>query len=82
MSNENTKYAVKPEVLKQIKFNPRDKELSKSSGTHENTLIQGVVSTPPEQWNEGQLAKAKKYELHKRTAEEIRYLFDNEVNTD
>ena len=76
---DNQKYGVKPEVLKQIKFTPKDKELAKVSGTDGNTLIQGIVSTPPDQWTEGQLYKAKRLRLNEMTAEQLRHYFDNEV---
>jgi hypothetical protein len=82
MSKNNKQYGVKPEVLKEIKFTPRDEELSTSSGGYENNLIQGILKTPPEDWNEGQLYKAKKYKLNTRNAQEIRWLMDNEVGGD
>ncbi len=80
MSKTNNKYGVKPEVLKQIKYTKRDKLLIKNEGVpHNDTFIQGIVATPPEEWNEGQLQKAKKLKLNEMDAEQIRYWFDNEV---
>jgi len=76
---DNAKYGVQPEVLKQIKITQRDMELAKWGGSYEKNLVQGIVSTPPEEWNEGQLEKAKKLKLNEMTAEQVRHWFDNET---
>lgn len=63
----NKKYGVNPEVLKQIKFTPRDKRLAEAG----DILIQGIVSTPPEKWNESQAFKAKYLKLNEMTVEQL-----------
>ena len=60
---DNNKYAVNPDVLKRIKYNKRDRAIRDEGGefnSGHNIFIQGVVATPPEQWTDRQLAKAKK----------------------
>lgn len=70
----NSKYAVKPEVLRELKFTPRDEELAKV-----NNLIQGIIRTQPDNWNETQLLKAKHFKLNTLTADEVRWIMDNEI---
>jgi hypothetical protein len=74
MSEQNKKYGVKPEVLKQIKFTPRDNRLKVG------TLIQGIISTPPEQWDEYQLHKAKHLKINEWSVEELRQYMDTETS--
>lgn len=76
MSNTNKKYGVKPEVLEQIKFTPRDTRLAKA-----DTLIQGIISTPPEKWNEYQLEKAQHLKLNEWDAERLRRYMDTESSS-
>ena len=79
MSNANTKYGVKPDVLKKIKFTPRDKRLFETGNDGvNNTLIQGIVGTAPEMWSPEQLHKAKRLGLNEMTAEQLRHYLDNE----
>lgn len=75
MAKRNTKYAVKPEVLAQIEFTSRDKELAKA-----DLLIQGIISTPPENWTDAQAFKAKYIKLSKMSVEQLRWFMDNEVS--
>lgn len=75
MSEENKKYGVKPEVLKRLKFTERDIRLSQSKPP---IMIQGVVATPPEEWTDSQLRKAKALQINEWTYEELRNFFDYE----
>lgn len=79
MDTNNKKYGLKPEVLKGLKFTKRDKRLIDST---DKILIQGIVSTPPEEWNESQLYKAKAIKLNEMSSTEIRRWFDTEVSSD
>ena len=79
MSEKNKKYGVNPEVLKRLEFTERDKELTKATP---NILIQGIIATPPEQWDEDQLWKAKALKINKWTYEQLRYYCDHETGVD
>jgi hypothetical protein len=81
MSKANNKYGVKPEVIEKIKWTERDNRMKEWSAVDgSKNMIQGIVSTPPEQWSELQLSKAKKLQLNKMSVEQLRHWFDFECD--
>ena len=77
MSEKNKKYGVKPEVLARLEYTERDKLLS---NWKPDMMIQGIVATPPENWTEDQLWKAKELKISEWDYDRLRYEFDTETN--
>ena len=41
-------------------------------------LVQGILATPPEDWTDEQLDRAKAYEINKMTLDTLKYWMGNE----